>query len=75
MASLVTAKIEFQGFLDEHDYLWGDPWDNADVLGALSNVTHLELRGEAVQVTSIRLFFHYPILLIFLNVLFHILIY
>ncbi|KAJ4809177.1 F-box family protein [Rhynchospora pubera] len=49
MTSLVKAVIEFGGFLDEHDYLWGDPFDNADVLQALSNVTHLELHGEEVK--------------------------
>ncbi|KAJ1691695.1 hypothetical protein LUZ63_015850 [Rhynchospora breviuscula] len=49
MTSLVKAVIGFGGFLDKHDYLWGDPYENADVLGALSNVTHLKLYGEAVQ--------------------------
>ncbi|KAJ4789644.1 F-box family protein [Rhynchospora pubera] len=49
MTSLVKAVIEFGGFLDEHDYLWGDPFDNADVLQALSNVAHLELHGEEVK--------------------------
>ncbi|KAJ3687053.1 hypothetical protein LUZ61_016217 [Rhynchospora tenuis] len=60
ITSLVKAVIDFGGFLDEHDYLWGDPFNNADVLQALSNVMHLELHGEEVKAFLQKEIFNLP---------------